>query len=44
MIDRKRHKADLEAKYRLYFKLLHNKIKNYNIELTNIFNIDEKSF
>jgi len=43
-MDRKRHKADLEAKYRLYFKLLYNKIKDYNVELSNIFNIDEKGF
>ena len=43
-MDRKRHKADLEVKYRLYFKLLHDKMKDYNVEPSNIFNIDEKSF
>jgi hypothetical protein len=43
-MDRKRHKADSEAKYRLYFELLHDKIKEYNVEPTNIFNMDEKGF
>jgi hypothetical protein len=43
-MDRNRHKANLETKYRLYFKLLHNKIKEYEVEPFNIFNIDEKGF
>jgi hypothetical protein len=28
----------------LYFKLLHNKIKEYNVEPSYVFNIDEKGF
>ena len=43
-MDRKRYKANLAAKYSLYFKKLHNKIKKYNIELTYIYNIDRKRF
>ena len=43
-MDRDRHKANSEAKYSLYFKLLHNKMKEYNVELSHIFNIDEKGF
>jgi hypothetical protein len=43
-MDRKRHQADSGAKYSLYFKLLHDKRKEYNIEPTHIFNMDEKGF
>jgi hypothetical protein len=43
-MDCKRHKADSEAKYSLYFKLLHAKIKEYEVQPTHIFNIDEKGF
>jgi hypothetical protein len=43
-MDRNRHKADSEAKYSLYFKLLHDKMKEYNIEPSHIFNMDEKGF
>ena len=43
-MDRKRYKANLAAKYSLYFKDLHNKIKEYNIEPTYIYNIDKKGF
>jgi hypothetical protein len=39
-----RHKADLGAKYSLYFKLLHEKIEEYNLMPTHIFNMDEKGF
>ncbi|EOA91787.1 uncharacterized protein SETTUDRAFT_162374, partial [Exserohilum turcica Et28A] len=40
----KRHKADLATKYRLYFELLHNKMKEYNIQPSYIFNMDKKGF
>ncbi|EOA90346.1 uncharacterized protein SETTUDRAFT_167242 [Exserohilum turcica Et28A] len=43
-MDQKRHKANSATKYRLYFKLLHNKMKEYNIQPSHIFNMDEKSF
>jgi hypothetical protein len=43
-MDRKRHKADFEAKYSLYFDLLHDKIKEYNVEARHIYNIDKKGF
>ena len=39
-----RHQADSEAKYRLYFNLLHHKISQYNIEARYIYNMDEKGF
>ena len=43
-MDRNRHKANSGAKYSLYFELLHNKIKEYNVEPTHIFNMDKKGF
>jgi hypothetical protein len=43
-MDRKRQKADSGAKYSLYFELLHNKIREYSVEPTHIFNMDEKGF
>ena len=43
-MDQKRHKADSATKYRLYFELLHNKMKEYNIQPSHIFNMDEKGF
>jgi len=43
-MDRKRHKADSEAKYSLYFDYLHDKMKEYNVEPTHIYNMDEKGF
>lgn len=43
-MDRTRHKADSGAKYSLYFELLHNKMKEYNIEPSYIYNMDEKGF
>ena len=39
-----RHQADSGAKYSLYFKLLHEKMEEYNIMPTHIFNMDEKGF
>ncbi|EOA88771.1 uncharacterized protein SETTUDRAFT_106119, partial [Exserohilum turcica Et28A] len=43
-IAKERTKANLGAKYSLYFKLLHKKINEYNIQPINIFNIDKKRF
>ena len=43
-MDRDRHKADSEAKYSLYFELLHDKMKEYNVQPSHIFNLDEKGF
>ena len=43
-MDRTRHLADSELKYRLYFKLLHQKITEYHLEAQDIYNIDEKGF
>jgi hypothetical protein len=43
-MDRDRHKADSEAKYSLYFELLHDKMKEYNVEPSHIFNMDENGF
>lgn len=43
-IDRLRHKANLGEKYSLYFKLLHDKMEEYNVQPTYIFNMDEKGF
>jgi hypothetical protein len=41
---KERTKANSGAKYSLYFKLLHKKIEEYNVQLTHIFNMDEKGF
>jgi hypothetical protein len=43
-MDRDRHKADSEAKYSLYFELLHDKINKYDIQPSHIFNMHEKGF
>ncbi|KAF7565071.1 hypothetical protein PtrM4_045050 [Pyrenophora tritici-repentis] len=43
-MSKQRCKADSGAKYSLYFKLLLNKIEEYNISPTYIFNMDEKGF
>jgi hypothetical protein len=37
-------RADSAFKYSLYFKLLGDKIKEYDIEPRNIYNMDEKGF
>jgi hypothetical protein len=41
-MDRARHLADSETKYRLCFDLLHSKMKDYNIEPRHTHNMDEK--
>ncbi|CAI6335566.1 unnamed protein product [Periconia digitata] len=43
-LDRNRHKADSEAKCKLYFKLLHERIEKYGVEPQHIYNMDEKGF
>ncbi|KAF7567828.1 hypothetical protein PtrM4_124410 [Pyrenophora tritici-repentis] len=43
-MDRKRHKADSGAKYKLYFELLHAKMMEYGVQPTQIYNMDEKGF
>jgi hypothetical protein len=43
-LDRNRHNADSEAKYDLYFKLLHGKIEKYKVEPRHTYNMDEKGF
>ncbi|KAF2826729.1 hypothetical protein CC86DRAFT_263890, partial [Ophiobolus disseminans] len=43
-IDSLRYKADSRAKCRLYFNLLHAKIKQYNVQPEHIYNIDKKGF
>ncbi|RYN27486.1 hypothetical protein AA0114_g12537, partial [Alternaria tenuissima] len=43
-LSKQRVKADSAAKFNLYFKLLHQKIEEYNVSPTYIFNMDEKGF
>jgi hypothetical protein len=43
-MDAVRHKADSEAKYKLYFDLLANKITQYNVLPKDTYNMDEKGF
>jgi hypothetical protein len=42
-MDAVRHKADLEANYKLYFDL-HQKMEEYGIEPRHTYNMDEKGF
>jgi hypothetical protein len=41
-MDRNRYKADYKDKYEVYFKLLHNKMREYKVEEENVYNMDEK--
>ncbi|KAF2001586.1 hypothetical protein P154DRAFT_553572 [Amniculicola lignicola CBS 123094] len=43
-MDRKRHHADSEAKYNLYFDLLYQKIAQYRVEPQHTYNMDKKGF
>lgn len=43
-MDRNRHEADSEHKYRLYFEHLHHKMIQYHIHPASIYNMDEKGF
>jgi hypothetical protein len=43
-MDRSRHIADNKERYRLYFSLLHHKMRQYEILPENTYNMDEKGF
>lgn len=43
-MDRERCRADLALKYSLYFELLKRKLKEYKIQPSLIYNMDEKGF
>ena len=43
-LDYNRSRADSAFKYLLYFKLLRNKIEQYEVEPQHTYNIDEKGF
>jgi hypothetical protein len=43
-MDRDRHKADSGVKYQAYFTYWHAKMKEYDIEPGNMYNMDEKGF
>jgi len=43
-LDTNRHNADSEAKYKLYFQLLYDKIAEYSIQPEHTYNMDEKGF
>jgi hypothetical protein len=43
-MDRNRHQADSEYSYRLYFELLHRKIRKYNVDARHIYNMGKKGF
>jgi transposase len=43
-IDRNRHNADSEERYKLWFDMLHSKIQEYSVEADDTYNMDEKGF
>ncbi|KAH4206555.1 hypothetical protein HBI95_117190 [Parastagonospora nodorum] len=43
-IDRTRHQADSYIKYQAYFNLLHEKLDEYCLKASDIYNIDKKGF
>jgi hypothetical protein len=43
-MDRVRHEADSEVKYKYHFTLLHSKMEEYNVLAENTYNMDEKGF
>jgi hypothetical protein len=43
-MDNDRHKTDSSKKYRLYFKLLHSKRAEYNLQPEQTYTMDEKGF
>jgi hypothetical protein len=43
-MDADRHNADSYSKYKLYFDLLQAKIDEYNVEVGDTYNVDEKGF
>jgi hypothetical protein len=44
MMNRKRHRADSEPKYKLCFELLRDKLSQYEVEPRHIYNMDKKGF
>jgi hypothetical protein len=42
--DCNKHVADSEESYHRYFELLHSKMRQYNIDAENVYNMNEKSF
>jgi hypothetical protein len=43
-MDSNRHQANSGVKYKLYFDLLTNKITEYNVDVEQTYNMDEKGF
>jgi hypothetical protein len=43
-MDAVRHNADSHTKYHMYFDLIHETIARFNIEASNTYSMDEKSF
>ena len=43
-MDQNRHAADSVGKYKLYFDMLQQKIKQYYVKAAHIYNIDKKGF
>jgi hypothetical protein len=43
-IDRNRHQPESYDKYKLYFDLLHSKMREYDVDARNTYNMDEKGF
>jgi hypothetical protein len=43
-IDRNRHKADSKERYKLYYDMLHSKMREYDVDERNTYNMDEKGF
>jgi hypothetical protein len=43
-MDSNRHQADSGVKYKLYFDLLVNKITEYDVDVEQTYNMDEKGF
>jgi hypothetical protein len=43
-IDRDRFKADTEHSYRTYLDLLHSEMRQYDVDVENVYNMDEKGF
>ena len=43
-MDCERYLADSKRKYKIYFNLLHSKIRKHGFDKHNIYNIDKKGF
>jgi hypothetical protein len=44
IMDCSRHNADSKLKYALYFDLLHSKMREYNVQPSNCYNMNKKGF